>query len=227
MNHAKTLGEKWHEESQALGAIEGVIAGLAVALAFIFFVTAGSCSHSEHVASAASVNEETQLEASDIPIPEHAVEPPNMGIRVNEGWEKAFEPEPEEPAYEEAYYYDETAYYGYSGNDYGNPFRSDGVAQDGYGRNYTWYSQNVLSGGGLTALNNNGRHVDESTGYVVDGDGYIAIAVPSSEIRSESNPNGYLAADENSGGDIIDTPWGQARIYDVNEGDAWDVYTDF
>ena len=220
----KTLGQKWHEESQALGAIEGVVIGIALALAFIVFVTAGSCSRSHDMAEAQPVKETEQLTAMDVPIPEHVVEPPNMGVKFNEGWEKAFEPKQaaEETAVEEANY-EEAVYYGYSGgNDYGNPFKSDGTATDEYGRSYTWYSQNVLPGNGLTELNNNGRHVDESTGYVVDGDGYIALAVPGTEMRSDENPNGY------SQGDVISTPWGEGKVYDSNpDGTSWDVYTDF
>ena len=220
----KTLGQKWHEESQALGAIEGAVIGIALALAFIVFIAVGSCSRSHEMAGAQPVNETGQLTATDILIPEHVVEPPNMGIKVNEGWEKAFEPEQAvEEAVVEEEYYEEASGYGYSsGNDYGNPFKSNGTATDEYGRSYTWYSQNVLPGNGLTELNNNGRHVDDSTGYIVDGDGYIALAVPGTEMRSEENPNGY------SQGDVISTPWGEGKVYDTNpNGTSWDVYTDF
>ena len=119
----------------------------------------------------------------------------------------------EEAAVQEAYEYYEPVYYG--GNDYGNPFKSDGVAEDGR-YSYGWYSQNVLPGGGLNELNANGRHVDDSTGYVVDGDGYIAVAM-----------------DGVDKGTIVETPWGEAKVYDRVEGDDApytgfvDVYTDF
>jgi len=80
-----------------------------------------------------------------------------------------------------------------------------GVINDG-GREYTWYSENVLPGDGLDIP---GRHVDEE-GFVVDEDGYIAIASP-------------WGAD--AVGTEIDTPFGPAKVYDVCEDDSYDIYT--
>lgn len=97
------------------------------------------------------------------------------------------------------------------GNSYGNSFYSDGVAYIGE-QEFNWYSQNVMPGGGLDELNANGRHVDESTGFVVDGDGYIAVASPWGRDKV---------------GTVVDTPYGQGKVYDANEGDAYDLYTDF
>lgn len=126
----------------------------------------------------------------------------------------------EEPYYEEYYdysydyYYYEEPYYDYS-YDYSYSYSSSdnpdlysaGVIYDG-GTRYTWYSQNVLPGNGLTELNSNGRTVDEN-GYVVDGDGYIAVAT-----------SGY------SKGEVIDTPFGKAKVYDYCETPGTiDVYT--
>lgn len=87
-------------------------------------------------------------------------------------------------------------------------FQFQGVVEDG-GRTFTWYSERVLPGEGLSELNANGRHVDGS-GYVVDGEGYIAVASP-------------WGADEI--GTVIETPFGLARVYDVCEDDSYDVYT--
>lgn len=123
-----------------------------------------------------------------------------------------------EAALEEEWYYESQEWYSESysgsGNDYGNPFKYEGVAYD-ENYEYTWYSQNVLGGSGLDALNANGRHVDESTGFIVDGDGYIAVAM-----------NGVEQ------GTVIDTKWGEAKVYDVKDDGApydgtVDVYTDF
>ena len=76
---------------------------------------------------------------------------------------------------------------------------------------YTWYSQNVLPGGGLTELNSNGRHVDEATGFIMDGDGYIAVA-------SSDHPHGA----------VVDTPWGPGKVYDEGcDSGTIDIYTDF
>ena len=128
--------------------------------------------------------------------------------------------EPSEPVWEE-----EPVYYDYE-PDYWEPepyvepepaYASEGETPDLYTmgvvsdgeRTYTWYSENVLPGNGLTDLNNNGRHLDDR-GFVVDGDGYIAAASPWG-----SEPIGT----------VIDTPYGPAKIYDANEGDATDLYT--
>lgn len=76
------------------------------------------------------------------------------------------------------------------------------------GWRWTWYSQNILPGGGLSIP---GRHVDEN-GYVCDEDDYIC-----------------LAATSLSKGCIVDTPFGkQGKVYD--SGCAYgtlDVYTSF
>ena len=88
-----------------------------------------------------------------------------------------------------------------SGYDYA--FMQAGVVYGSDGTRYTWYSQNVLPGGGLTELN--------EKGYVCDGDGYIAVA-------SSDHPKGT----------IIETPFGTAKVYDTGcASGTIDVYTDF
>lgn len=82
-----------------------------------------------------------------------------------------------------------------------------GVIYDGDTR-YTWYSERVLPGGGLTELNESGRYTDEE-GFVRDGDGFIAVASSDHEIGTE-----------------LDTPWGAARVYDSGcDSGTVDVYT--
>ena len=72
------------------------------------------------------------------------------------------------------------------------------------GYKFTFYSQQVLPGGGLAIA---GRHVNEA-GYVSDGDGYIVLA--------GSAPKGT----------VYDTPFGyQGKIYDRGTvGNHLDVY---
>ena len=119
------------------------------------------------------------------------------------------EPEPAVEYYEPIYY--EPAYWqsvdtadGISASE----FQWLGVVEED-GVRYTWYSQNVLPGGGLTELNANGRHVEG--GYVVDGDGYIAVA--SSDYEK---------------GTVIETPFGTAKVYDTGcASGTIDVYTNF
>lgn len=117
----------------------------------------------------------------------------------------------EEEWYEEPYYYEQTycvPSYDLSDGISASEFQFLGVVEDD-GVRYTWYSQNVLPGGGLTELNANGRHVEG--GYVVDGDGYIAVA--SSDYEK---------------GTVIETPFGTAKVYDSGcESGVVDVYTNF
>ena len=108
------------------------------------------------------------------------------------------------------YDYDYEDYdYDYSGGGsyYANDFQSAGVVySDGW--RWTWYSQNVLPGGGLDIP---GRHVDDS-GYVCDENGYICLASGSLDY-----------------GSVVETPFGkQGRVYDSGcAGDTLDVYTNF
>ena len=88
--------------------------------------------------------------------------------------------------------------------------RSAGVMYDDDGTRYTWYGQNTLPGGGLDALNSNGRHVGEG-GVVMDGDGFMAVA-------SSDHPIGT----------VLETPFGQAKVYDTGcASGTIDVYTDW
>lgn len=99
--------------------------------------------------------------------------------------------------------------YTQSSSSYDSDFKSAGVVHDN-GYRYTWYSQNVLPGGGLTELNNNGRHVN-SEGFVCDGDGYIAVA-----------------SSDHAKGTIISTPFGEAKVYDSGcASGTIDVYTNY
>ena len=91
------------------------------------------------------------------------------------------------------------------GGGYSSDFKSAGVVyQNGW--RYTWYSQNTLPGGGL---NIPGRHVED--GFVKDGNGNIVVA---------SSSDSY--------GDIVDTPYGQGKVYDSGcAAGTRDLYTDY
>lgn len=79
----------------------------------------------------------------------------------------------------------------YKGN-----FRAKGVIHS-RGYTYTWYSQRVLPGRGLTKLNKSGRHVDK-WGYVRDKWGYVAVASYNHKIGTV----------------LKKTPFGKCRVYD-------------
>lgn len=86
-------------------------------------------------------------------------------------------------------------------------FKQAGVVYGDDGTRYTWYSQNVLPGGGLDIP---GRHVDEN-GYVADSNGRIAVASSDLPIGTE-----------------LDTPFGPATVYDTGcASGTVDIYTNF
>lgn len=123
------------------------------------------------------------------------------------------EPEVVEDEYyvEEEYYEEEYVEPDYSSvnNEYYSPgeLRSMGVIYSG-GWRWTWYSQNVLPGGGLAIP---GRHVDEN-GYVCDENGRICLA---------SSDLGW--------GTVVSTPFGkEGCVYDSGcDSGTLDVYVDF
>ncbi len=91
-------------------------------------------------------------------------------------------------------------------NSYSSDFKNAGVVyQNGW--RYTWYSQNMLPGEGLSIP---GRHVDER-GFVCDEEGNIVVA---------SSSDAY--------GDVIDTPYGQGKVYDSGcAAGTRDLYTNY
>ena len=116
-----------------------------------------------------------------------------------------------EETYEEEYYEEES----YSG-DYTSGYdvyysaddlRFNGVIYAGDWR-WTWYSQNVLPGGGLQIP---GRHVDEN-GYVCDENDRIC-----------------LASNDLEWGTVVATPFGkEGCVYDCGcDSGTLDVYVDF
>lgn len=89
---------------------------------------------------------------------------------------------------------------------YDHPFRSQGTTADS-NWTYTWYSQRVLPGGGLSIP---GRHVTED-GFVRDADGNICVA-----------------SDDLAQGAEVETPYGKGKVYDTGSGSGnLDLYTDW
>lgn len=102
---------------------------------------------------------------------------------------------------EEEIIYEDTSFGDYSPSD----LQFQGVLYWG-GWRWTWYSERVLPGGGLSIP---GRHTESDTGFVCDGDGYICLA------------SGSL-----SKGTVVDTPFGRlGKVYDCGcAADVLDVY---
>lgn len=92
-----------------------------------------------------------------------------------------------------------------SNNDNNINLYNAGVVNWGEHR-FTWYSQNVLPGGGLDIP---GRHVNDA-GFVCDSDGFI------------------VAATAYGHGTTGDSPWGAWKSYDTGvSGNTVDLYTNW
>ena len=116
----------------------------------------------------------------------------------------------DEPVYEETYveefYYEEPV--NNNNNESYDPysFKSQGVIYEN-GTKYTWYSQNVLPGGGLDIP---GRHVGDDN-LIYDADGYVVVA-----------------SDDYAKGVVVDTPFGEGKVYDSGcDSGTIDIYTNF
>jgi|GEM_PF-6350315 hypothetical protein len=120
----------------------------------------------------------------------------------------------EEPAQEEwveEYY--EPVYVEYSGYSGGSTattthdlLNGQGRAYDENGTSYTWYPNDI--GNGSIEYRIPGCHYDDS-GVAYDEDGYIAVA-----------------ADGHEYGEVVSTPYGEAKVYDKGSGYGnIDIYT--
>lgn len=215
----QTIGELWHEEAEKHLLRDGVVITVVIFLAWIVFTMFGyTCMAMADASPVKCVDRAVFEVVSDL---EH------VGVDVSviqNSAEIVVEAETERQEAEQLAEYELDYDYlvseeysddgsgGYDG-DWASNFRSSGGGSDGT-YSYTWYSQNVLSGGGLTELNNNGRHVDDRD-FVCDGDGYIAVAMDGVEK-----------------GTVVSTPWGEAKVYDsVSDSNEYtghiDVYTNY
>lgn len=202
--------DRWHSEAERHAVRDALSIAALVAVCYVLFMAFGY-----YMSKPIAVQEKPELSAS-----EPYYEPP-----AEEKKEEDL-PEPEAPGFVEKAYAEEkepaipvlveTAVpvmeeqepqahvepASYSPNE----FKQMGVVYD-EGTRYTWYSQNVLPGGGLDIP---GRHVD-GNGYVADSDGRIAVASSDHPIGTE-----------------LDTPFGPATVYDTGCANGTvDIYTNF
>lgn len=130
-----------------------------------------------------------------------------IGERIAEAF-AMFEPVEEETEQYAEYYEPYYEYYGYTGGFTATTthdlLNGQGRAYDENGTSYTYYNHDI----GYGALDIPGETFD-SDGVSHDGDGYIVVA-----------------ADGYEYGEIIDTPYGEARVYDRGSGAGnVDIYT--
>lgn len=209
---SKTIGEKWHEESQALGALEGIAVTAALFLGFAVFIIAGACSCD------AFGEEQQQVEFDAKNVSDILVDgdirfvdlfSPMAGAIIENA--KSESEEAEEEYYEESYYEDyyyEEEYYdygGYSGGGSSDGFMEQGVRDGVDSDTETWYSSNSL------------YHYRTSE-WSPDDEGYY---------RDE---NGYyvVASDDYPEGTVIETSKGEAIVLDsgTDSGNV-DFYTNW
>lgn len=231
MKHAskKTIGQKWHEEAVKHTKRDAIVIIFVVAAVWFGLLIAGAIYGNwvqEKALAEEAKAEEARLAqmAEDLRIfrdtEQHEAQKRNWAlVKMNLDAFKEEQRIAEEMAAAEAQQQAEAEYYYYEPVYYSAPYdTSDGISAAEFqwmgvveedGVRYTWYSQNVLPGGGLNELNANGRHVEN--GFVVDGDGYIAVA-----------------SSDYAMGTVVDTPFGEAKVYDTGcASGTIDVYTNF
>lgn len=224
MKHARTTGERWHDEAERNRRRDGVALILTVVCIFTGLLIASALytNYRHSVQQEAAMEASIQAAHADY-IRKEALDHQRQkdqwaSIKANLDILREVEAEriaAEETAYQEwlasQVYYEPTYYAPYDTSDgiSAAEFQFMGVIDDGE-HFYTWYSERVLPGGGLTELNNNGRHSED--GFVKDGDGYIAVA--SSDLPK---------------GSVVDTPFGEGKVYDTGSlapGQV-DIYVSF
>lgn len=194
---SKTIGEKWHGESQVSGVLEGIAVTVALFLGFAMFVIAGACScnafgeerpQAEFDAKCVSdilVDGDTRLAVLLSPMAGAIIE--NAESELEEEEEVYGEEYYEDYFYEEEYY----DYGGYSGGGSSDGFMAQGVRAGVDSDTETWYSSNVLY-----HYRTGEWHTDEE-GYYRDSDGYYVVA-------SDDYPEGT----------VIETSKGEAIVLD-------------
>ena len=212
----ETLGERWHKEAENENPVVAFLAfsSCMVVICLIVVMVGGT----QNQAMGYFEKEEIREIPRDIP---HVQQEPEKETESNQIQEPPVEETiddqvmEQEPVFEEVVYSEEPAFcydqpvdVGYSdwmvaGGD--TSLRMAGSQYSADGTRYTWYSENVLPGGGL---NIPGRHVGDG-GYIMDGDGNICVASSDHEI-----------------GTVLETPYGTAVVYDTGCANGTvDIYT--
>lgn len=222
MPDGRTRGEVWHEKAMQEGFLLPLIAFaacMALVLACVI-VVGGSQPMKQAHADGDGLYEVTPADVTNWQSRERmdhnslkaqwSNAKAQLDLCKEEDARRAAEEEAALQAEQEAQYYYEPSYYSYSApvtySGETGSLRTSGVESDG-NYIYTWYSQNILPGTGLDIP---GRHVGEG-GYVMDGDDNIVVA--SSDLAR---------------GTEVDTPYGQAKVYDTGcASGVLDVYTNW
>lgn len=231
MKHARTTGttgERWHDEAERNRRRDGVALILTVVCIFtgLLVVSALYTNYQQSLQQKAAVEASIKAAHADY-IRNEALDHQRhkdqwASIRANLDIlrEADAQREAERIAAEEAAYQEWLASQYVAPSYYQAPYdTSDGISASEFqwmgvieteDHVYTYYSERVLPGGGLSELNDNGRHSED--GFVKDGDGYIAVA--SSDLPK---------------GSIVDTPFGEGKVYDTGSlapGQV-DIYVSF
>jgi hypothetical protein len=205
---SKTIGEKWHGESQALGALEGIAVTAALFLGFAVFVIIGACSCDAFGEERQKVEFDAKC-VSDILVSEDLGLPDVLfpiTALLEEQQEEAEEEYYEEPYYEDYYYEEEYYDYGgYSGGGSSDGFMEQGIREGVDSDTETWYSSNQAYHYRTSEWS------PDEEGYYRDSDGYYVVA-------SDDYPEGT----------VIETSKGEAIVLDsgTDSGNV-DFYTNW
>ena len=218
----KVRGERWHEMAEKENPVLAFfVLALSFALVFsVIFLFGGEASAENSpggqekdefviVEDAQGVDDggEPGYSGEPVPVPEevpgdNAEEPKQEAVYdyAEEAWEDY------EAYVEPVWDYTPLGEASYSGGEETGNLQFNGVEYSG-GVRYTWYSQQVLPGGGLDIP---GRHVD-SEGYVRDGDDNLVLASSDLEYGTE-----------------VETPYGTGVVRDTGcPSGTLDVYTNW
>lgn len=192
--------------------VDAAVLALMAAAAF-FFIAAGAAACHHEFAGAATVDEafaevSDRMQARSVDGDEsvrwdcladfHATRAEQAAQEQREA-EQAAQEAYYEPYYEEAYY--EPAYYG----GYSNDFMQQGVVYGEDGTRYTWYSSNAAY------HYRTPEWTADEDGFYRDADGYYVVA-----------------SEDYAQGDVVDTPWGEGKVYDSGcDSGTVDMYVDW
>jgi len=221
----ETLAEKWHREATNENPVLTFLVGMAagIVVAFVVVVLGGDSTAYGFYGKPDIINEvkdheQVRLEPMVVGAPEEGgneqpAEPQEtvQGIPGDAEWRDPYYGYLDQGSQTEQELYNYTASYDYAPYQTQEPdgasLRFDGVQYSDDGTRYTWYSQNVLPGGGLDIP---GRGVDEN-GFVVDSYGNLCVA-----------------SSDHEKGTVLETPYGMAVVYDTGCATGTvDMYTNW
>ena len=199
----KTTGERWHEESQELGEIEGLAIGALLLFGFLVFIFVGATSCRYFQEEPEVPDTAAKMPVSDIlaqpkltvsPVWEYLIPAEEQATKEEAVEEEYYEEEYYEPYYEEEYYD-----YGYSGGGSSDGFMQAGVRDGVDSDTETWYSSNQAYHYRTSEWS------PDDEGYYRDSNGYYVVAssdYPEGTVIETSKGEAIVLDDGTSSGNV-------------------------